>query len=328
MSQVKRGMRDKFGDWRPSELIETPPIFVWPPKPMRFLKWFFGFPGYLWPWNFVYAAIAVLTWMFLTPDFDRMKTLEAGWIAVVFFRNSALLFVVVGLWHLRLYMQKAQGTEYKYSNRWLATDNPYFMFRSQLLENVFWTYVSAVPIWTAYEVVTLWGQANGWLPYVDLQANPLYCAALFLLIPFMSEVHFYLIHRLIHWPPLYRAVHHIHHKNVNPGPWSGLSMHPLEHVIYFSSVLIHWIIPSHPLHVIFNLQYHSITPAQGHLGFNQVVLKDGSAIETGDYYHYLHHKYFEVNYANDGKVPLDKWFGTFHDGSDEAEEAMDRRLRK
>jgi hypothetical protein len=43
-------------------------------------------------------------------------------------------------------------------------------------------------------------------------------------------------------------------QNDNPGPWSGLAMHPIEHVIYFSVVLIHFIVPSHPLHFFFNAQ--------------------------------------------------------------------------
>ena len=38
--------------------------------------------------------------------------------------------------------------------------------------------------------------------------------------------------------------------------------------------------------------------------------------------------YFEVNYGGDGLVPLDKWFGSFHDGSEEAQQAMHRRLRR
>ena len=42
--------------------------------------------------------------------------------------------------------------------------------------------------------------------------------------------------------------------------------------------------------------------------------------------HYLHHRYFEVNYGGDGRVPIDKWFGTFHDGSPEAHEAMNKRV--
>jgi sterol desaturase/sphingolipid hydroxylase (fatty acid hydroxylase superfamily) len=56
------------------------------------------------------------------------------------------------------------------------------------------------------------------------------------------------------------------------------------------------------------------------------VLRDGRTISTDHYTHYLHHKYFEVNYG-DGLVPLDKLFGTFHDGSDEAEEALNKRVR-
>ena len=31
------------------------------------------------------------------------------------------------------------------------------------------------------------------------------------------------------------------------------------------------------------------------------------------FFHYLHHRYFECNYGN-SKLPLDRWFGTFHDG--------------
>jgi sterol desaturase/sphingolipid hydroxylase (fatty acid hydroxylase superfamily) len=37
------------------------------------------------------------------------------------------------------------------------------------------------------------------------------------------------------------------------------------------------------------------------------------------------HQYFECNYA-DGPIPLDRWFDTFHDGSDTAHEAMNRRF--
>ena len=47
-------------------------------------------------------------------------------------------------------------------------------------------------------------------------------------------------------------------------------------------------------------------------------------MDVSYYAHYLHHKYFEVNYA-DGMVPLDKWFGSFHDGTPEAHEAMKKR---
>ncbi len=31
-----------------------------------------------------------------------------------------------------------------------------------------------------------------------------------------------------------RHFHSLHHKSYNPGPWSGLSMHPVEHLLYYT----------------------------------------------------------------------------------------------
>lgn len=315
-------------DWQPPELVQTPPVFVWPPQPLQFLKWAFGFPGYLWPWNTLFAAIALLTWLFLTPDLERMKTFSTDWIAFIFVRNLALIVLFVSPWHLRLYVQRAQGTDFKYNGRWLATDNPTFLFNDQLRDNVFWTLCSAVPIWTAYEVLTFWAQANGFVPVVRWQSHPMYCALWMLFVPIFHDLHFYAIHRFIHWRPFYRAVHYLHHKNVNPGPWSGLAMHPLEHMLYFSGVLVHWIIPSHPLHVLFQLHLLAFSPAIGHSGFHKVVINTRLTINTDNYRHYLHHKYFEVNYGGDGIVPIDNWAGTFHDGSEKAQAAMRLQIMK
>jgi sterol desaturase/sphingolipid hydroxylase (fatty acid hydroxylase superfamily) len=185
--------------------------------------------------------------------------------------------------------------------------------------------VSAVPIWTAYEVLTLWCFANGFIPFVDLQEHPIYFTSLFFLIPLLRDVHFYIVHRALHWPPLYRAAHKVHHTNINPGPWSGLAMHPVEHVLYFSGVFFHFIIPSHPAHALFNLVHAALSPAPGHVGFDKIVVGKEGLIDTESFAHYLHHKYFECNYS-DGVVPLDKWFGTFHDGSQEAHLRMQARL--
>jgi sterol desaturase/sphingolipid hydroxylase (fatty acid hydroxylase superfamily) len=186
--------------------------------------------------------------------------------------------------------------------------------------------ISAVPIWTAYEVLMLWAQANGYAPVFNWPDHPIYLGLLFLAIPIFHEIHFYVIHRAIHWPPLYRAVHSLHHRNVNPGPWSGLAMHPIEHLLYFSGALIFWIVPSSPLHIVYFLQNAAFTPAKGHSGFGRVMLSDGTSFDNDHYTHYLHHKYFEVNYGGDGLVPLDKWFGSFHDGTDAAQEAMNKRV--
>ena len=70
-----------------------------------------------------------------------------------------------------------------------------------------------------------------------------------------------------------------------------------------------------------------MAPVPGHSGFERVEVGDGSFATSG-YAHYLHHKYFEVNYGGDGLVPLDKWFGTWHDGSREGEVLMNDRFRR
>ena len=105
-------------------------------------------------------------------------------------------------------------------------------------------------------------------------------------------------------------------------------MHPIEHVIYFSGVLLYWIIPIHPLHGLLYMQYVALAPAHSHVGFDKMIVGKKLQIpNTGDYFHYLHHRYFECNYGG-GAVPLDKWFGTFHDSSSESHHAMRVKRRR
>ena len=41
-----------------------------------------------------------------------------------------------------------------------------------------------------------------------------------------------------------------------------------------------------------------------------------------------HHKYFECNYALNEAVPMDKWLGSLHDGTPEADALMWERRRE
>jgi sterol desaturase/sphingolipid hydroxylase (fatty acid hydroxylase superfamily) len=319
------GTRDKRGDWKPNKLVTNAPLFVLPPRPIKLVRWFFGYPGYLLPWNLLLFAIAAALWFLATPSMSTMKTLAAGWILFLLIRNAVLVFAWYGLFHLRLYVRRSQSNRFKYNAKWLATDNKFFLFRNQTKDNMFWTMVSGVSMWTAYEVLTLWAFANGHLPYLDPGKHPVWFVVVLVLVPLFREFHFFWVHRLLHWPPLYKVAHSLHHKNVNPGPWSGLAMHPVEHLLYYSCVLVHWVVPSHPIHAMFNLVHAALSPAPGHTGFDKIELSGDAAVDTNGMAHYLHHKYFEVNYA-DGAIPLDRLFGSFHDGSPSGDEAMQRRL--
>lgn len=319
--------RDERGFWQPERGTAPPGIlFDWPPKPVKILKWLFGFPGYLFPWTAIYTAIATLTWLYLQPALSRCVEFQADWILEMFVRNQVLLVIVVGAWHLRLWSLKSQGYKYKYTRDWMAKGKRKFLWGNQLRDNIFWSCVSGGTIWTAYEVLMMWAYANEIIPYVDPRERPVYFILLLCAIPMWRLFHFYWSHRLTHWPPLYKACHYLHHKNINVGPWSGLAMHPLEHIIYFSCILIHWVVPSHPIHMLMNAQHAAFTPAQGHVGFETLEVKGDAGIPAASYFHQLHHRYFECNYG-ETDFPFDKWFGTYHDGSPEAHAAM-REKRK
>ena len=76
-----------------------------------------------------------------------------------------------------------------------------------------------------------------------------------------------------------------------------------------------------------HLQVTGTGAVVGHVGFDKVEASAHRALDTHAYAHYLHHKYFEVNYA-DGLLPFDRWFGTWHDGTVEGELRMKERLRR
>ena len=139
MAEAFTGKRNKRGDWIPEEHLNVAPVFVWPIKPLAFLKYLFGFPGYFLPYGVIYMAVPMITWLYFTPAMEEMRTFALGWIAYTFIRNIILISIVILLWQGWLHWRKAQGTDWKYSNKWFARNNPIFMFSNQTLDNLFWT---------------------------------------------------------------------------------------------------------------------------------------------------------------------------------------------
>ncbi|MEM6934708.1 MAG: sterol desaturase family protein, partial [Pseudomonadota bacterium] len=225
------------------------------------------------------------------------------------------------------YIYRTQGKRLKFEHREQAKNNGTFTFRNQLYDNMFWTLASGVTLWTAFECGIYWAMANGWAPRVTWARNPVWFALWFLIIPIWSSLHFYWIHRFLHWPPIYKIAHALHHRNVNVGPWSGISMHPLEHLLFYTNFLIHLVVPSHPAHVIFHAFIQSLGPIASHSGFEGLIVKDERRMKLGDFFHQLHHRYFECNYGT-VEMPWDRWFGTFHNGTAEATADVRERRRR
>ncbi len=310
----------------PAVPIKVSPFFTWPLRPLDML---------LWVWNswfmitekLIIVALAFISFYYFQPPLEETKTLAFGWIFEIYVRNLLLMAGVAGSLHLYFYTFTKQGKTLRYDPRPLMTKGKQFTLGGQIRDNMFWTLGSGVFVWTAYEVLMFWAMANGYAPMLTCASNTFWFIAMFAIIPVWESIYFYWIHRLLHVPFLYKHVHSLHHRNINVGPWSGLSMHPVEHVIYLGTVLIHWVVAAHPVHILFHMQYYTLTAATTHTGFEGLVIKDENRLKLGTFHHQMHHRYFECNYGS-LELPWDKLFGSFHDGTDEANERMQERRKR
>jgi len=272
--------------------------------------------------------LSIVSWFFFHPALVRCQVFQFDWIAQIFVRNLALMFLVAGGLHLYFYVYQKQGDDHHYDARPLARNSRVFTFNNQVLDNMFWTCASGVTVWTGFEALMMWGLANGYVPALLLPGDTLWLLLLIFLVPIWETFYFFLIHRLLHWPPLYRRVHFLHHRNTNVGPWSGLSMHPLEHLIYLGSVLVHWVVPANPLLIIFHLQYFTLSAATTHAGYEGIVINGKKRLALGTFHHQMHHRFFECNYGG-LEIPWDQWLGSFNDGTPESHQQFlaSRRLK-
>ena len=325
--ELKFGRRDRKGNYKPNKRVQYPPVFVWPLQPLAAAKWLIAIPGYFLPWNTLYVIIGLLVWFALSPPLALYADPNFGLGVILFLRNSLLVALYFGAFHYHLYIRRAQNSEFKFNPHWPSKKSKQFMFNNQTIDNVILTFLSGVTIWTAFEMGILWIAANNFITLINPSESLFYFFSMIFLIHFWRDLHFYLIHRIIHFRPLYNIAHRIHHKNTNPGPWSGLAMHPIEHVFYFSCALLYLFFPFHPAFVIVTLVHAGLSPAPGHVGFERIKISEKDSFDSDSHAHYLHHKYFECNYA-DGILPLDRWFGTLHDGSRETHERLRARLKE
>lgn len=115
---------------------------------------------------------------------------------------------------------------------------------------------------------------------------------------FWHDTYFYWTHRLMHWGPIYRLVHRVHHLSRHPTPFTAFSFHPLEALIEgLPVVALSFLVPLHvgatALFTLFSLAFN----VYGHLGFrvwnHRGVAKYLNSTED----HGAHHERFLGNYG-------------------------------
>ncbi len=323
--QPKTGKTREAWHYTPSLPVSVSPYFHWPMNAGNVLKWMLSgwFPV---TERLIILVLAIIAAALFQPQLDQTTAFAPGWIAHIVIRNLILMFFVAGGLHWYFYIARKQGDERRYDARPFPTSSRVFTFGSQVRDNMFWTLASGVTLWSAYEALMLWALANGYAPALTMPEQWFWLVLLIFLLPVWETTHFFLIHRIIHTSKLYQRVHALHHRNTNVGPWSGLSMHPIEHLIYLSTILIHFIVPSTPLLITFHLMYFTLSAATTHTGYQGILLRGKLVLPLGTFHHQLHHRYFTCNYGG-LEVPWDQWTGSFHDGTAESHAAFINRRK-
>lgn len=156
-----------------------------------------------------------------------------------------------------------------------------------------------------------------------------YYYAVFPIMFIMHDLYFYIMHRLMHHPSIFKYVHLVHHQSTNPSPWAAYAFHPLEAVIEQGIVILfYFTIPVHITHLALFFLFSILYNVYGHLGFelypkgfNKTLI--GRWINTS-VNHNQHHQYFKGNY---GLYTLiwDRLFGTLRKDYDQQFEEVKNR---
>ncbi len=118
----------------------------------------------------------------------------------------------------------------------------------------------------------------------------------------IHDAYFYWTHRFMHWKPVFKVMHRVHHLSHNPSPWASFSFHPTEAVIEGGILpLLVFIMPMHPLAIAGFLVIMTAMNVLGHLGFE--LYPSGftkhwiGRWNNTSTHHNMHHKYTRCNYG-------------------------------
>jgi sterol desaturase/sphingolipid hydroxylase (fatty acid hydroxylase superfamily) len=129
-----------------------------------------------------------------------------------------------------------------------------------------------------------------------------YFVLAFPLMFLLHDTYFYWTHRAMHHKKLFRVMHLVHHKSVNPSPWAAYAFHPLEAVVEAGIFVVFlFTLPVHPLHLLLFFFFMIVYNVYGHLGY-ELYPPGFSRHWIGKWIntsvnHNQHHQYFKGNYG-------------------------------
>lgn len=214
-----------------------------------------------------------------------------GLVAASILGGQLILFSVGGYYHIKYYVRRRHEPEtWKCQpKRFLRRDQQLQALKLSVMNLTFGGILSGTLIYAI---------ANGYRTpiYFDVaEYGWAWTLVSSVLLFFLVDVLAYYAHRLLHVKPLFRHVHHWHHRYVATTPWVVTAMHPVEFLFFQASTFIPlFVLPFHYLAVIAVFVYTLAFNVIDHSG---VKLTSRWPWQGPTTFHDDHHLYFHVNFG-------------------------------
>jgi sterol desaturase/sphingolipid hydroxylase (fatty acid hydroxylase superfamily) len=104
--------------------------------------------------------------------------------------------------------------------------------------------------------------------YQDDRYGPVWFVLSVPVMLILHDTYFYWTHRFMHWKPVFKRVHLLHHRSHDPSPLASFAFHPLEALIEAGiAPLIALTLPVHRSAFFLFLTLSMLINVYGHLGF-------------------------------------------------------------
>lgn len=210
-----------------------------------------------------------------------------------------------------LYWSAALGAkgllQWLHKKRLVAQVDNHALYPGQVRKEIRRSMLSIV-VFSLQGIFIQWGLQQGWL-HVSYTTN-WYCLPQMLFLFFWNEIHFYLVHRVLHTPWLRRQVHFVHHTSKEPTVFSTFSFHWIEAFLLGTVIIFPLLVyPFQVIAVLFLPVMSILLNTLGHCNYDLFPQLRADVLLKFSNRHSLHHKKGKGNYGF--MLPwLDKIFKT------------------
>ncbi len=191
--------------------------------------------------------------------------------------------------------------------------------------------ISTILVNGFFGMFLFWTYKQGWLKvYIGLETtwDFTYFVISIMLSMLIHDAYFYWAHRAMHTKWLFRKVHAVHHKSINPTPLSSYCFHPFEaflEIFFLFPLLL--VLPMHPYAIFTFLLLTFLFNVEGHTGIEFMPKWVWEVWITTPTHHNLHHQKFHCNYALYYRY-WDEWFNTLYADTEKAFKDIRSRPRQ